>query len=257
LSFQFGLVEIPEVSPSELFGFDFFAGGVASGEMFTIELMNLRTLVVTSEVPEYDSRCQIATIALLAYAEAFFRGHFASMINICPQLVRNLKRATNRDISIDPAELLDLQRQEMWGFLLAQKYEFNNPKSINGIFTDLIGVTPFSMTERKRYQPLIDDRNLLVHHGGIYKSGGKIRSPVKTGARVFYDSVVIPRSEFGARAFFVEGLIRKTLDVSGKALRKFIHDQNIALEKDRQDALEMVDSILKQNHVIDVADFVD
>ena len=87
--------------------------------------------------------------------------------------------------------------------------------------------------------------------------GVRFVSPVKAGARVFYDSVVIPRSEFGARAFFVEGLIRKTLDVSGKALRKFIHDLNIALEKDRQDALEMVDSILKQNHVIDVADFVD
>jgi hypothetical protein len=69
--------------------------------------------------------------------------------------------------------------------------------------------------------------------------------------------VVIPRSEFGARAFFVEGLIRKTLDVSGKALRKFIHDQNIALEKDRQDALEMVDAILKHPQIIDVADFID
>jgi hypothetical protein len=198
-------IEIPEVSPSDSSWFDFFAGGVAPGEIFAFELTNLKTLVVTSEVPEYDSRCQIATIALLAYAEAFFRGHFASMINICPQLVRNLKRATNRDISIDPSELLDLPRQDMWGFLLAQKYEFNNSKIINGLFTDLLDVTPFSVVEGKRYQLLTDVRNLLVHHGGIYKSGGKIRSSVKAGARVFYDSVVIPRSEFGTRAFLWRG----------------------------------------------------
>src|SRR5271169_3024873 len=73
-------------------------------------MINLRNLVITAKQPQFDSTtCEIATIALLAYAEAFFRGHFASMLNICPELVRNLKRATNRDVSIDPAELLDLE----------------------------------------------------------------------------------------------------------------------------------------------------
>lgn len=160
-------------------------------------------------------------------------------------------------MTIDAAELLGLDRKEMLGFLLAQKYEVGNPKSVNALFTDLLGVTPFAAKERERYERLIDDRNLLVHHGGIYKSGGKIRSAVKEGVRVFYDSVRIPRSDFGASAFFVEGMVRKTVEVTEKALQEFISDHKIVLEEERRDVLQWVGSILKRGRIVELADFVD
>jgi hypothetical protein len=54
------------------------------------------------------------------------------------------------------------------GFLLAEKYDFGTPKRINALFNALLKITPFGREDAKRYAALLRDRNLLVHHGGVY-----------------------------------------------------------------------------------------
>ena len=52
--------------------------------------------------------------------------------------------------------------------ILSEKYDFGSSRTINSLFSDLLGVTPFSTKESKEYEEFLNDRNLLVHHGGIY-----------------------------------------------------------------------------------------
>ena len=51
---------------------------------------------------------------------------------------------------------------------IAEQFDFGSARAINGIFLDLIGISPFSKAEASKYDQLLNDRNLLVHHAGIY-----------------------------------------------------------------------------------------
>ncbi len=53
------------------------------------------------------------------------------------------------------------------GSLVAEQFDFGAAKKINGLFLDLVAISPFSKDEEVRYTQLLNDRNLLVHHGGI------------------------------------------------------------------------------------------
>lgn len=107
-------------------------------------------------------------------------------------------------------------------------------------------ITPFSKDEALKYDKLLNDRNLLVHHAGIYtiKYGEKtfkkhfIMKPQKS--RIYYDSLIINKKDFFTWSEFIEGIVIKMLNSSYDALSEFIKKEKIKLSAESTKALEMM-----------------
>ena len=206
---------------------DYFMGGVPPGPLFSINLADVEGVLRSARIPAHglDPAAELCFIGLVAYFEAFFRYHFAALLNVCPQLIRQL-RSRGRDVSVDAGMLLgfDGDPSARLGFLLAERYELGTAKSINSLYTDLLLVTPFSKDEAITFDRILNDRNLLVHHGGIYTSryAGQTFVRRRAGQRVFFNSLVIRRQRVRSAASFFATIAKKTLVVSHKALGEFV-----------------------------------
>jgi len=51
---------------------------------------------------------------------------------------------------------------------VAEERDFGSAETINELFLDLLKITPFSKDEMEVYSQFLNDRNLLVHHGGVF-----------------------------------------------------------------------------------------
>jgi hypothetical protein len=148
---------------------EYFSGGVPTGLYFRMTLDDLRKVsaLQDGDSPGINRLQELCFIGLVSYFEAFCKDHFASLINLEPSLVANLK-ANGQDVSIDAAHVTlyadEIDRR--LGFVLAEKYDFGTAQKINALFGALLKVTPFGRDEAKKYAGLLQDRNLLVHHGG-------------------------------------------------------------------------------------------
>ena len=85
---------------------EYFAGGVPAGAIFFSQVESLRDAVLAQGEPAEISETVIEAclIGLVAYFEAFAKNHFASLINICPILLENLK-AKGRPLDVDGLEI--------------------------------------------------------------------------------------------------------------------------------------------------------
>lgn len=149
---------------------EYFSGGVPTGEYFRMTLDDLRRIsTLESDSIGINRLQEVCFIGLLSYFEAFCKDHFASLINLEPSLVMNLK-ANGQDVSVDASRVVfyvdEVDRRV--GFILAEKYDFGTAQKINALFSALLKVTPFGTDEAKQYGILLRDRNLLVHHGGTF-----------------------------------------------------------------------------------------
>jgi len=185
---------------------DYFAGAVPAGVIFDMQVYDMRT-VARMRPPAGDLRdtpfAELCLIGLVAYFEGFCKNHFASIINICPQLLRELQ-TRGRDISVSAFHLLDAGEPILpkLGYLVAEGYDFGTAKAINGIYCDLLRVTPFSKKEMARFSEILDDRNLIVHQGGIFGPRYARERFIKreTGmSRLFLDSLVVTTGPIGDR----------------------------------------------------------
>lgn len=125
------------------------------------------------------------------------------------------------------------------GFLLAERYELGTTKSINSLYTDLLLVTPFSKDEAITFDRILNDRNLLVHHGGIYTSryAGQTFVRRRAGQRIFFNSLVIRRHKVRSVASFFTSVAKKTLAASHKALSEFIATNKVRPSAIQQKAI--------------------
>lgn len=149
----------------------FFNGAVPALAYFQIQVDNLKELVdkSTNELG-IDVTAELCMIGLAAYFEAFCKNQFAAVINIVPD---TLSRFTERrDCKLTAKNLLPVMTElnHSLGFLIAEEYDFGSAKAVNGLFLDLLNITPFSKEEADEYGQFLNDRNLLVHHGGVYTS---------------------------------------------------------------------------------------
>jgi hypothetical protein len=224
---------------------DYFTGGVPAGTLFALNVGDAEEALRTAPESSHglDQLAGISFIGLLAYFEAFCRDHFASLLNICPQLVHELK-AKGRDVSVDASVLLSLKGhpRSHIGFLLAERYDFGTAKSVNSLYTDLLLVTPFSSDEAANFERLLNDRNLLVHHGGIYTSRYASQTIIQrqTKQRIFFDSLVIRRENVHAAASFLSAIAQKTMNATQSGLIQYMADKGIQpgpVEKQAVDAL--------------------
>lgn len=222
---------------------DYFSGGVPPGLLFRINLQTVREVAESSrkEGENLDPIAELCLIGLMAYFEAFIRNHFASLINICPHLLKLLKDK-NRDSKVDAAELLTLgdNTRNKLGFLLCERFEFGRAKSINGLYQDLLTITPFSKEEKKIFDRLLSDRNLLVHHGGVYTTRYAEQRSIKQKikGRIYYESFVFTKQMFFDASAFLEGIVKKTMKSTQEALIRFIKENGIEQDEENANAVK-------------------
>lgn len=220
---------------------DYFSGGVPTGEYFRMTLDDLSKTV--SQSAQRASRVnEVCFIGLVSYFEAFCKDHFASILNIEPTLLAEL-RDNGQDTHIDPARLL--QFHDNWiirlGFLVAEKFDFGTAQKINALYGALLKITPFAKDEAKYYEGILRDRNLFVHHGGTltltYSSQNKVSAENKL-SRPFFDSLVVTPAYFDERLEFIKSVARKILKATHSALHDHIEKSGISYPPERLKALD-------------------
>ena len=238
------------LSDDDIFAVDYFAGGVPSNLTFQSQVEELSNLVRESVKTGLDTLSEVCFIGLMAYFEAFCKDHFAALINICPQLTNRL-RQHNYDVSIEATDLLSLGSslqhragfpEHKLGFLLAERYNFGTAKEINARYHALLLVTPFSKDEKKRFDQLLNNRNLLVHHGGVYttKYAQQILDTASTRNTMFLDSLVITKDEVISAAAFLSEIAFKIAGTTQGSLNRFVSEHKIEQTEKGKQATEFL-----------------
>ena len=101
-----------------------------------------------------------------------------------------------------------------------QIFKWSSAKTINGLFRDLLGITPFSSDEVKRFGIFINDRNLLVHHGGIFTLKYERRRFVETRRADGISSKVltVEKADIDKWSTFLLDIAQKLADSSMKVM---------------------------------------
>lgn len=225
---------------------DHFSGGVPAFAMFSMILADLRDAVEATPEQEQGyvhSISEVSFIGLAAYFEAFCKDHFASLINICPQLISRLEEQ-NYDVTINSNHLLTPGTDPLRriGFFLSEKYNFGTAKQINSLYSGLIGITPFSRDQRQTYDKLLDDRNLIVHHGGVYttkyiKQRFSSEFPERS-QDAFLHSLVVDNEMFRSSSSFLLDIAEKVSRTSQRTLVEYIETNSLQLTEEKQKAIE-------------------
>src|SRR6267154_514947 len=84
------------------------------------------------------------------------------------------------------------------------------------------------------------DRNLLVHHGGVYtfKYHGQRLADKPIRDFVHWNSLVIGKKEFRQSSEFLHSIAAKLASASHRALVDFVNARKIRLMKKKKDALQ-------------------
>ncbi len=226
---------------------DLFSAGVPAGLIYMFDSEELRELVSKSAEDEgqRNTIAELSFIGIIAYFEAFCKNHFASILNICPELIRQLKK-TGKDIKIDATSLLNIKENSQYklGFLLSERYDFGTSHKINSYYQSILKVNPFSKDEEKRHNRILRDRNLLVHHGGIFTTRYSSEQSFinkSFGEKAHFASLIIGKKEFFATADFLEKIVRKTTTATKKKIFHFVESETTKLTDSQKKALELVD----------------
>lgn len=185
---------------------------------------------------------EVSYIGLVAYFEAFCKDHFASVLNIEPSLLERL-RQQGQDIQVDPTRLLDLGAEWSYrlGFLVAEKFDFGTPQRINALYGALLKLTPFSKDDAKFYEAMLNDRNLLVHHGGMYTFSYVSQTKLEwkeAGHGPYFGSLVVTAEYFEKRFAFIDEMARKILKSTHSALTAYIESLGVKYTEERQKAVD-------------------
>jgi hypothetical protein len=210
---------------SELF--KLFVGGIPPFLLFEMEYHSLFALVEHHKndplFQKPNPATEAALIGLVAHFEAFCKHQFAALINIHPELLRTFAGRRGQ-ASIKLSDLVSLwgQLEERMGFVVAEQYDFGSAELINGLFRDLLTVTPFSKDESERYNSILMKRHLLVHHAGVYTLQYLKENsvPEEIRIRAFKDSVVVSTEDYHGMSDFLFDMAMKITRVTVCALRK-------------------------------------
>jgi len=222
---------------------EYFAGGVPTGASFKLRLNELREIVLQASDGHRESVGGLAYIGLTAYFESFFKDHFGSMVSIVPSLTTNLA-ARGHETHIDMALLTksETDLRHRLGFYLAERYDFGTPQKVNAVFGALLGLSPFSKDEATKYDRVLHDRNLLVHHGGTYTTSYLKAAAKRFGtdepSRAYWDGLRISPNRFQDDANLVDSIGRKVIKSSHAAISRYVQDNGIVLRGARRKALE-------------------
>lgn len=220
---------------------DFFNGGVPAGTILQLELGRISDLLKKNK--ESDRKlAELAFIGATSQFEAFWKDSFASLLNISPSLLGRLK-AAGADVRIDSELVLEFG-EDFWhsvGFLVTEKMDFGSAQKINSAFSILFKITPFGKANKKTYDQILADRNLLVHHGGIYTTSYLKQNLPEYPNRAFMDTLVIDRNFVSERIAFFKKMAQKLIESSKKSMEALIQSGEIEIDKAGQKALSLYD----------------
>ena len=205
---------------------DIFVGRIPPFLLYEMEHHSLFHLVESHKTDRLFEKPNPATeaslISLLAHFEAFCQHQFAAIINIYPELLLAFSsRRGQAPIKLSDVISLYGEFERNIGFVIAEQYDFGSAELINGLFRDLLGVTPFSKDEGKQYDVILQKRHLLVHHAGIYTLNylkeNSISAEIKSKA--FQDSVRIDTEDYHVMGDFLFDMNMKIARVTTAALK--------------------------------------
>lgn len=181
----------------------YFVGGIPPFLLFETEYHSLFHLVECHKDDRFYKTVNPATkaalISLVAHFEAFCKHQFAALVNIWPALLGDFAaRRPQATLALsDLATIFDDVREKI-GFLLAEQYDFGSATKINGLFRDLLNVTPFSGKDAEIFDSILMKRHLLVHHAGYYtlQHLKKHAIPQEMVERAFKDCIVIATEDY-------------------------------------------------------------
>lgn len=225
----------------------FFNGGVSPGEIFETQLIVLKRIVDNSEeeiaddliIP--DGAPEVSLISLVSAFESFLKDQFAAVGNVCPTtLIAFSKRRP--DFAVALVDIIEIgpTLSRRLGSVIADTIDFGTPRSINSLYFDLLAFTPFCTDDSRQYAELLNDRNLLVHHGGIYtlRYQRQRRECLPPGNEAFWDGLMITKAVYFKHASFLTCLVKKILSATNDHLIKAAADPNSKLEAYHFDAID-------------------
>jgi hypothetical protein len=192
---------------------DFFTGGVPAFTIFAGHLASIVDLLFVPGVGSDSTVRELALIGVVSYTEAFFKDHFAAILNVMLEKVSGLRNC-GRNVAVDLPDLIGLGEGSLkhkFGFLLSERFDFGTPKAVNALYKDLLLVTPFSKDKAAEFDGILGIRNLLVHHGGVFTLQFNNATSATSQDRVFQDSVVVTRELIGGAASLVLGIAKSTV----------------------------------------------
>jgi hypothetical protein len=222
---------------------DHFSGGVPAKVIFEMNVQELSKIIELCSTNEStkEKALEVCFIGLISYFEAFMKDHFASIINICPELLNDLKK-NGQDTTINSADLLILEHNHInkVGFLVAEKYDLGTANKINSVYMALLKVSPFSKSEKQKFDNLLNDRNLIVHHGGIYSLSYSQQNHHQEDVtnNAFMHSLVIDNNYFDEALKSINKLVVKTVLATHKKLSEYINENKINLTDEKQNAFD-------------------
>jgi len=227
---------------------EFHPGGVPAGIIFDDQVKDACEPADMCPKDKEDLRDEIgaefAFTGLAAYFEGFCKNHTAAVINICPQLVRELVER-GREIKLRAVDIVDYAEDlsTQLGSLVVEKIDFGTAKAINGLYNDLLGITPLSKREADRFHALFEDRHLIVHHGNIltpsYARERFVRREIGR-SRIFLDSLEVTPAHVRTAAKFLHDLSMKLRIESHRALARFVKVNRLRLPKPNREAVELL-----------------
>lgn len=180
----------------------FFIGDVPPFLRFELQFHSLFYLVESHKEDRHykdNIATEVSLIGLVAHFEVFCKHQFAALINCCPELLIAFCKKRD-DPSIEISNLFSFQSniENNLGNILSEKYDFGSPKLVNGLFRDLLSITPFSKKESETFDTVLQTRNLLVHHGGHYTLQHLKKNKVssKTASSLIHDAVKITTESY-------------------------------------------------------------
>ncbi|MGO9088361.1 MAG: hypothetical protein ACLQBK_24400 [Candidatus Sulfotelmatobacter sp.] len=225
---------------------EYFVAGVPPLGLFLLNVEDLEALLKRrkDEPPPPSALTGICLIGLAAYFEAFFKDLFAAIVNICPTLLEGF--VIRRDCNFTLSEVLHLVdgSKHRIGSILVEHYDWGSAHSVNGLFTDLLKISPFSKDEAKRYAGFLNDRNLLVHDGGVYtfKYAGQKFSKARRRKLAHWQSLTVRKGDVLKWSKFFQGIARKSSIAADRAAREFVKISKVKLGKQRERALKLLAS---------------
>jgi hypothetical protein len=184
---------------------------------------------------------EVTLVGALGFFEAFCKHQFAALLTLHPSLLSDFaSRRPEASLTLSALASALGQLDKTVGFLIAEGHDFGSAKRINGLFRDLLDVSPFSKDEGDEFDAILRKRNLLVHHGGILTAAsGQQKAPVLPSGQAFRDVVGVEADEYYDIEDFLRLLAVKVAVNTVKSLKRHTHDL-AALPAERRAAVELL-----------------
>ena len=207
---------------------EYFIGSYSPFILFEYEFHNLNDIAGFHQQKERLNKSnpalEICMIGIISHFEAFFKHTFAAITNIYPSVLHNFSNR-RADISFYLHDILAIKDdfQKSLSFLVTEKQDFGSAKKINSLFQDLIKVTPFTTDECSKFDTIIKNRNLIVHHGGVF-TFNYVKSETKKieVEKIFRDRLPIQLDDFLNDNLFLLDIVVKLTLLSVKFLESVI-----------------------------------